>query len=200
MQEYEFTFVIDAVDADLEQSLQDEFDAFVGGHGRTTLLTMSCDGIEPIETAHRAVAQLRATGVQIRRVYDDLVTRGQIAERADVTRQAVGLWVRQERQTGQPFPEPHVLSGGGLWRWGEVNDWLRETGLPHDDLCYLSATEVARVNVWLSSRTSTVGMFWGSGESAVLIAQTTATTRWQETRSEWLTAADSKRTDFALGA
>ena len=201
--EYEFMFLIDPVDDDLERLLADECDGFVGGHGRTTILTMSFDGTDAVNAAQAAIADLRQRGVRIKRVYDDLVTRGQIAERANVTRQAVGLWVRGQRQAGWVFPEPFVLSGGGLWRWEEVNAWLRQAGLPHDDVHYLTAQETARVNAWLPPRTSSVQIVFGhsSGKQASVVAHSTTTTHQSGDTADWLsTAANSKRTDFALGA
>ncbi|WP_256837727.1 helix-turn-helix transcriptional regulator [Ornithinimicrobium faecis] len=161
MIEYEFMFVIDPVDDDTEQILIEEFGGFIGGHGRTTLLTVSFECTNAVAAAQAVVTELRQHGVRVRRVYDDLVTRAQIAERTDMTRQAVGLWVRRERQTERPFPEPFVLTGGGLWRWDEVNTWLRDARLPHDDVRHLSAGEVARVNVWIADRASNVALVGG---------------------------------------
>lgn len=83
--------------------------------------------------------------MRIQRVYSDLVTRAQIAERAGVTRQAVGLWIRGERHTDPAFPEPHVLGGGGLWLWRDVDQWLAEVGLPHDEVSYPTHLDIARV-------------------------------------------------------
>lgn len=203
MSEYEFMFVIDPVKDDLERVLVEEFEGFVGGHGRTTILTVSFNGTDAVATAQAAITELRQRGVRVQRVYDDLVTRGQIAERTNVTRQAVGLWVRGARQTGRAFPEPFVLSGGGLWRWDEVNAWLGQACLPHDDVQYLSARETARVNAWLTTRTSNVDLVFahGQGRMAVVVAHSTSTTHQTSDKVDWLSvAADSKRTDFALGA
>ncbi|NHA68224.1 hypothetical protein [Phycicoccus flavus] len=203
MSEFEFMFVIDPIGDDVERSLTEELEAFVGGHGRTTILTLSATGPDPVATAQSSIADLRQRGVRVRRVYEDLVSRAQIAERAQVTRQAVGLWVRAERQTERSFPEPYVLAGGGLWRWDEVNSWLRDANLPHDDVKYLNASETALINVWLTARTSNVDVVYGGtrGRASVVLAHSTATTHRGLETSDWLSAAaDSKRTDFALGA
>lgn len=201
MAEYEFMLVIDSVDDHLESVLTDEFEGFVGGHGHTTLLTVSFDGVDAVSAAQAGISRLHQHGVHVHRVYDDLVARAQIAERAGVTRQAAGMWARGERQTAHAFPEPFVLVGGGLWRWHDVNDWLRQVGLPHDEVDYPSAADVARINTWQRTQAPKVGIFLSTDKlRSALVGRSTATMQPSGSLPGWLTAADSKRTDFALGA
>jgi hypothetical protein len=149
MYEYELMFVVDPLNEDLEEKLASTLDAFVGGHGAVTLVTLNLDGSNAVAAAHEAVAKLESLGVGVRRLYDDLVTRKQIAIRAAVSTQGVGLWARGERQADRPFPQPFILAGGGLWLWGEVNEWLRQSGHKHDEVRHPSAAESAQINDWL---------------------------------------------------
>lgn len=88
--------------------------------------------------------------VGVIRLYEDLVTRQDIADRTSTTRQAVGNWVRQERRDhradgGSPFPDPYNIVGRGVWLWSEVNEWLLQRG-KGDGLRYPSASDYAKVN------------------------------------------------------
>jgi hypothetical protein len=160
MSEYECMFVVDPLSDDLEEELASSLDAFVGGHGAVTLVTINIEGPDAVVAAQDAVGKMESLGVGVRRLYDDLVTRTQIATRAAVSTQGVGLWARGERQVDRPFPEPFVLAGGGLWRWGEVNEWLRQSGHKHDDVCHPSAVESAQLNSWLAGGRVRVDFYW----------------------------------------
>ncbi|MDO5502431.1 MAG: hypothetical protein Q4G67_04565 [Actinomycetia bacterium] len=150
MTEYEFTFVSEPLTEAVEGRLAQELGAFVGGHGATTLITVSAEGDDALAVGMSLVHELRGRGVVVHRVYHDLVTRSQIAERAHVSRQAVGLWTRGERLAGgPPFPEPFGLAGGGLWMWSDVNAWLTEAGRGSDEVSYPDAMEIARLNTVL---------------------------------------------------
>ena len=74
------------------------------------------------------VAQLVAAGVRTHRPHPEQVSRQDIADRAGVTRQAVGQWVRGVRQAATPFPIPYNSVAGGIWFWGDALDWLRRQG------------------------------------------------------------------------
>lgn len=74
-----------------------------------------------------------ASDIKIKRVDLDLVSLSQIAERLDVTREAVRLWAIGERRKG--FPEPFTSAGQSLlWAWSEVFGWLTEEEIQDDPL------------------------------------------------------------------
>jgi hypothetical protein len=58
------------------------------------------------------------------RLDEDLVSTPDIASRIGVTREAVRKWANGSRGD---FPMPRGTVGGGIrvWRWAEVNEWLR---------------------------------------------------------------------------
>ena len=69
--------------------------------------------------------------IKIKRIDLDLVSLSQIAERLDVTREAVRLWATGELRKG--FPEPFTSAGQSLlWAWSEVFDWLTEEEIQDD--------------------------------------------------------------------
>jgi len=56
--------------------------------------------------------------------FEDLVGRAEIAKREGVTKAGVDTW----RRRYPDFPEPVVvISSTPVWRWSEVNRWLRAT-------------------------------------------------------------------------
>jgi len=74
-----------------------------------------------------------ASEIKIKRVDLDLVSLSQIAERLDVTREAVRLWAIGQRR--KDFPEPFTSAGQSLlWAWSDVFDWLTEEEVQDDPL------------------------------------------------------------------
>jgi predicted DNA-binding transcriptional regulator AlpA len=64
------------------------------------------------------------------RLDPDLVGISDIADRAGHSRQNVQQWASGERNAGRPFPPPEGAAGRSLvWRWAEVNAWLKPLGL-----------------------------------------------------------------------
>lgn len=196
MRTFELIYVVDPIDVETEDRLINTIDASVGGHGSVHLVTITATGDSALQASMSAVAQLRSFGIVVRRLYDDLVTRGQIAERAQVSSQAVGLWARGERHNQKPFPDPYVLAGGGLWRWAEVNAWLRETGKPHDDFDLPDFDEVCQINVAVAQSSR----YTRSPYMAAAVALSYSSHRAPAVLSDgWeAMAAHSVRSDFAL--
>lgn len=145
--EYEVTFVTGPVSDEQEDALEKALGAFVGGHGDVVLVTASAEATDGVAAAKALTTELRKVGVSVRRVHSDLVNIGQIAKRAGVTRQAVSHWVKGRRKTN--FPSCHLLAGGGVWRWEEVNLWLAAAGHKHDEMHFLTAQEETIVDYWL---------------------------------------------------
>ncbi|TNE42086.1 MAG: hypothetical protein EP348_00335 [Alphaproteobacteria bacterium] len=83
-----------------------------------------------------ACAQLQKTGLKIERIEPDyLVSLSEIADRSNLSRQAISLYIRGERQQGFPNPTAKVTSKHPLWDWPQVADWLfRHSGLDKDSV------------------------------------------------------------------
>ncbi|MGQ4596731.1 helix-turn-helix transcriptional regulator [Nocardia sp. R6R-6] len=152
---FELIFVVegisDAFDPKIEL-VEEHFDCIVESHSDLTLLTVTAPEHSAFAAAVLAVRVLESAGICVVRSYPDLVTRQDIADRADVTRQAVGNWVRGDRSGDHPFPIPVSLAAGGLWLWRDVNRWLAERGLGHDSTDKPTLETLAQLDAWLSSR------------------------------------------------
>ncbi|MEU7630978.1 hypothetical protein AB0C34_13475 [Nocardia sp. NPDC049220] len=152
---FEFMFVVegitDAFDPRVE-GVEEHLDCVMERHGELTLMTVTTPGTSAYTAGVHAARVLEAAGIDVVRAYADLVTRQDIADRAEVTRQAVGNWVRGERCGNHPFPTPTNLAAGGLWLWRDVNTWLAARGLEHDSIGHPPLETLAQIDVWLSNR------------------------------------------------
>ncbi|MPZ01030.1 MAG: hypothetical protein GEU97_24305 [Actinophytocola sp.] len=152
MRQYELIFAVDELSDATVTAVYESFDALYARHGDTFLFTVTQDGESAQDAATRAVGSLEEQGVRIQRLCEDFVDRGDIAERAGTTVQAVGQWIRRDRLKNAPFPEPYSFVSGGIWLWGDVNDWLRRVGKDADEQHYPGWQDVAEVNTWLTTR------------------------------------------------
>lgn len=130
---YELSFEVQELPEDLEDAVCENFDATVAVHQDVITVTLESVGESCLEAATSAIKRMRRLGVQPVRLLDNLVTRCDIARRAQVTPQAVGLWIRGERHASTRFPPPYVLAGGGLWLWGDVVRHLAARGVHLDE-------------------------------------------------------------------
>jgi Domain of unknown function (DUF4287) len=132
--EYEFLFVVDGVSVDDDAAvaiLTDAFDAVLSWNHGLHRLAVSSQGTDALDALQKLLARitLRVLPLRILRVDPDLVGISDIAERTGRTRQNVQQWVTGERNAGHPFPPPEGCAGRSLvWRWADVNDWLKPLG------------------------------------------------------------------------
>lgn len=146
--QYEWIFVVDALADDAVDAIYETYDALVSDHGGLTLLTVTAEGATAVEAARTIITQLQQSRqlIRVQRAYEDLVTKVDIAARCSTTPQAVGHWVRGKRLREFPFPECFSLAAGGIWLWGDVNDWLRRTGKHGDDIEYPHREDYVSIN------------------------------------------------------
>ena len=151
MCQVELTFEVLPMTESVEDVVVGQLEATVATHYGVNTVTLLVDTSDVLSGAAWAISALEKLGAKPVRLVDDLVTRGQIAERAGVTRQAVGQWVRAERHSGLPFPAPFILTSGGLWLWGEVVEALRTRGITvDDDVTYPNRLQSQRISGLLS--------------------------------------------------
>lgn len=144
---YEFTFLVPLLTVSREHTLAADLGSRAHEANGLQLLTMTAEGMRAVTTAADVVERLTAHGVRPHRTHPDLVTRQDIADRAGVTRQAVGQWVRGERHRTAPFPVPFNTVSGGVWLWGDVYGWLRERDYGRDTgLRYPTLDEHIRID------------------------------------------------------
>lgn len=137
---FEFTFVVEA-DLD-DEAFEDRF--FEAGCDDATFLVMRGNGhlcFDREATSYKeavlsAYRQIIGTNTEIVRFEPDfLVSQAEIAERARLTKQAVGHFIRGERRAGFPAPAARINSSSPLWDWVEVSEWLVKQGkLPAEAL------------------------------------------------------------------
>jgi hypothetical protein len=145
---YELILQVTPFPEDLEDTLCCDWDAVVAHHGDDVLVSVTAEGATAQVAAKTAITRLRSLGICVRRLSEDLVSRTMIAERAEVTPQAVGNWIRGERQ-GTNFPQPFTHAAGGLWLWNEVNNWLQAHDLG-DGMNHPDRVDYIEVNYWLT--------------------------------------------------
>jgi hypothetical protein len=149
MPEFELIFRTPPLTSQLEDRLLENFDCTISTHDGLTLVTTSAFGHELPMVARSNYMEMESLGVQALRLEPDLVSRADIAKRARVTPQAVGLWTSGNRRRTEPFPAPFTSKGGGLWLWSEVNEWLKAHGQTHDDISFPSKEDLDHFNSWL---------------------------------------------------
>ncbi|BAH55617.1 hypothetical protein MLGJGCBP_02013 [Rhodococcus sp. T7] len=130
-------------------AVEELLDIVVESHSGLTLATVTAEGDDAVTAALDAAAVLSSRGLPVVRSYPDLVTRQDIADRAEVSRQAVGNWVRGDRMQSDPFPAPVNLVGGGAWLWGDVVAWLRRQDYKIDDIEFPSMDDHVRIDAAL---------------------------------------------------
>jgi hypothetical protein len=144
---FEVTFRTSPIDDATEDVLLDEMNALVATHGAVTLITVTAEAACGIDAAMVLVKALRAHGVTVHRVEKDLVNAATIASRCSESRTAVMHYIQGSRRVSVPFPAPEVSGSPSLWRWPDVNDWLRQVGKTHDgDIAYLTRDEESQVD------------------------------------------------------
>ncbi len=147
MTKFELQFQIEPASEDVLDNVIAAVDSGYASHGNVHLLTVWTEADTAIDAARQEALRLASLRVVVIRLYEDLVTRQDIADRTGTTRQGVGNWVRQERRTGnnRSFPDPYNVVGGGIWLWSEVNDWLEQVGKA-DGLAHPTARDYAIFN------------------------------------------------------
>ncbi|OAN68235.1 hypothetical protein A8B82_23160 [Sulfitobacter sp. EhC04] len=130
---FDFTFVVEA-DLD-DEAFEDRF--FEAGCDDATYMVMRGNGHlcfdREAETYKEAVLsayeQIVSTGTSIVRFEPDfLVSAAEIASRSDMTKQAIGLFIKGARRDGFPAPTARVNSASPLWDWVQVSRWMVDHG------------------------------------------------------------------------
>ncbi len=104
-------------------------DTTVAGGPEAGELSLLLDAEDPLTAALEAIAALRrvAPEVQVRRVDEDLVAIPDITVRIGRTRENVRQMADGTRGPGS-FPPPVGIVGDAIrvWRWADIEPWLRE--------------------------------------------------------------------------
>ncbi len=190
--EYELTFDVSGLTEEADDTLSRDFDVLSGvDHDGRESVTLAVSAESAIEAARRAARRMNELRLVVHRLREDLVTRKDIAQRAGVTPQAVGAWIRRERRPGDlPFPDPFNPVSGGVYLWGEVNEWLRQSGHQSDDWEFPTREDYVLINAdlhdWLAIQTSEARVPVSVRQGVLVVVAGTATLRntstdvWQD--------------------
>jgi predicted DNA-binding transcriptional regulator AlpA len=133
--EYQFLLVVadvSADDSDAVTAITEHLQGVFSSQHGVRRLAVPSDGATVMEAIRNLLHLITeaAPGLRLVRLDPDLVGVPDIAERTGHTRQNVQQWVNGERNGDRPFPPPEGSAGRSLvWRWAEVNAWLRPLGL-----------------------------------------------------------------------
>jgi hypothetical protein len=122
-----------------------------------------------VQTARRIKNAL--PDADVHEVDPDLVGVSDIAQRVGVSREAVRLWAEGKRAGGTFPPSIGAVAGGGnrgsirVWRWPDVEVWLREHYSFDADERALAPEQVAAVNAALLRVRELVDREWENIES-----------------------------------
>ena len=134
MNTFEFTIVACGLDPQADD-FEDRFfeagcdDATIAFARGAILLQFARQAGTLEEAIDSAINNVKAAGAIVDRVEPDyLVSLSEIAERAQLTRQAISNYARGKRGTDFPHPIARVTTESPLWAWPEVAAWLEDHG------------------------------------------------------------------------
>lgn len=134
MQEFEFAIIATGLDPQAED-FADSFyeagcdDALVGFQRGVIVVDFIREAVTLDDAIRSAIDAVRMAGATVLRIEPDhLVNLTDIAERADLTRQAVALYANGKRGQNFPTPTACVTTDHPLYDWREVAEWLATNG------------------------------------------------------------------------
>jgi hypothetical protein len=158
---YQFTLILDGVD-DKTPGLEDALfeancdDALINYKNGTVYLDFDREGAALEAVILSAIKDIESSNIGAKIVSvapEHLVSLSDIADRAEMTRQAVSLFMQGERGPGD-FPKPilKIASKSPLWRWSVVAQWLYDHGRIKDHSIVDYANTMEDINMVLELR------------------------------------------------
>jgi hypothetical protein len=132
MREHNFAFIVSGVDV-TDESFADRF--YEAGCSDATLMLVNgllavCFAREGESFSHAVISgysDIAKTGSKIERFEPDfLVSRSEIAKRANLSKAAISHYANGERGANFPAPHARITSSNPLWDWVEVSAWLHQ--------------------------------------------------------------------------
>lgn len=130
MKTFEFTIIASGFDPeadDYENALFEAGcdDATLSVQKGVLIVEFDRESVSFSRAVASACQNVKDAGLTVERVEPDhLVSLSEIAERANLSRQAISLYAKGERASGFPAPAVKVTSKHPLWDWGDVANWL----------------------------------------------------------------------------
>jgi hypothetical protein len=140
---------------DLGQAFYAQFDGVLAERCGRIGVWVYVEASSALHAAMSVIPRLEEIGFSVVRVDQDLVDGPEIANRLNVSRQAVQHWAVGTR--GSSFPVPVGFVGGKrLWTWGQIAEWARREGKTDEPLG-LDQDSAAEVDAMLGRRRLKVG-------------------------------------------
>ena len=138
MSEHEFSFVVSGVDPGADD-FEDRF-AAAGCDDATLMLVNGLVAVAFVRQAdnyaHAVISAYQSVltaGATLERFEPDfLVSKAEIANRANITRAAVTNYVAGDRGSNFPTPCARITTASPLWDWVDVAHWLHRNGVLPD--------------------------------------------------------------------
>jgi predicted DNA-binding transcriptional regulator AlpA len=130
MKTHEFSIIASGLDRTADDFETKFFNAgcddatvsFQKGH---IILDFARDASSLQEAIASAIENVRKAGAEVDRVEPDpLVSLSEIASRTGLTKAAISLYAKGEREQHFPPPAARVTSTSPLWDWSEVARWM----------------------------------------------------------------------------
>lgn len=156
MNTFEFTIIASGFDVDTpyEDALFEAGcdDATLSVQKGVLIAEFHRDAVSFSSAVSSACLAIMQAGLRVERVEPDhLVSLSEIADRADLSRQAIHLYAKGDRGQGFPHPVAKITSKHPLWDWCEVADWLFQKNLLTLE-SVIQARIVKEANVVMSAR------------------------------------------------
>lgn len=163
---YSFTLVLTNVTQHtpgLEDSLYESGcdDALINFRNKTVYLDFDreADSLEDAVMSAIQAVESSSVGAKVASVTpEDLVTESDIAKRLNKNRQLISLWVKGERRTKNPFPNPamKLTEKSPFWHWHQIAKWLYDNKLLTRKEAVENAHFLMHLNAVLEGRDSNV--------------------------------------------
>jgi len=155
MKNFEFTII--ASGFDLHSNYEDALfeagcsDATISIQKGVMIAEFDREAVSFSRAVASACQNVHTAGFHVDRVEPDhLVSLSEIAERANLSRQAISLYIKGERSSGFPTPAAKVTSKHPLWDWHEVASWLHEKNFVEREVV-IQAQIVKEANICIAS-------------------------------------------------
>lgn len=160
---YQFTLVLKNVNeqtAALEDCLYEAGcdDALINFRNDTAYLEFDRESSSLEEAVISAIRDVKSSSIDIDVASvapENLVTESEIANRLNMSRQTISLWIKGERRKLFPHPVMHVSQKSPLWSWHEVVTWLFRNELINDEKMLEEALFLANINAVLEEQDKT---------------------------------------------
>lgn len=149
MKKFEFSIIVSGVNPE-DDDWGDRFydngcdDATVSFQNGRTIIDFTREAPSIEEAIASAVECVRVAGATVERIEPDtLVNQSDIAERAQITRAAVSLYVTGSRLEDFPLPVARITTTAPFYDWADVAAWFYR----HDRLSKEKAIEAGAVKL-----------------------------------------------------